>query len=118
MVSPSLTHSRTTSAWSALLKLTWVDLLRFAFGQKRERHQRDSIANMPVTVERRVRPEGIITRLRRYYIDESRFLMKWQYFCGFIVPAGLLFLFPELSLVRYDWPCTMHTHNEKDIGEN
>ena len=83
-----------------------------------ERHQRGNIVNMPVTVERRVGPEGIITRLRRYYIDESRILMKWQYFCGFIVPAGLLFLFPELSLVRYDWPCTMHTHNEKDIGEN
>ena len=61
--------------------------------------------------------EGIITRLRRYYIDESRLLMKWQYYCGFIVPAGLLFVFTELSLVRYDWPSTTHTDHEKEIGE-
>ena len=62
--------------------------------------------------------EEIITRLRRYYIDESRLLMRWQYFCGFIVPAGLLFVFPELSLVRYDWPGTTHMDSEKNIGEN
>lgn len=65
----------------------------------------------------RASPEVIISRFRRYYIDESRFLMKWQYFCGFIVPAGLLFVFPELSLVRYNWPRTMRMHEEKDIDE-
>ena len=62
--------------------------------------------------------EGIITRLGRYYIDESSLLMKWQHFCGFIVPAGLLLVFPELSLVRYDWSGTTDMDNEKNIGEN
>jgi hypothetical protein len=54
----------------------------------------------------------------RYHIDESSLLMKWQHFCGFVVPAGLLVAFPELSLVRYDWPGTTHMDNEKNIGEN
>ena len=44
--------------------------------------------------------------------------MKWQYFCGLVVPAQLLIVFPELSLVlvRCDWARTMHMHEEKDIG--
>jgi hypothetical protein len=42
--------------------------------------------------------------------------MKWQYFCGLVVPAQLLIVFPELSLVRCDWARTMRMHEEKDIG--
>jgi hypothetical protein len=62
-------------------------------------------------------PEGIITRLKWYNIDESRLFMKWQCCCGFMVPAGLLWVFPELSLVRCERPSTIHMNQEKNICE-
>jgi hypothetical protein len=48
---------------------------------------------------------------------ERRLFMKWQYRFDFIVPPGLLWVFPELSLVRCNWRRTTHMHEEKDIGE-
>jgi hypothetical protein len=48
---------------------------------------------------------------------ESRLFMKWQCRFDFIVPPGLLWVFPEFSLVRCNWRRTMHMHEEKDIGE-
>jgi hypothetical protein len=42
--------------------------------------------------------------------------MKWQCF-DFIVPAGLLWVFPELSLVRCKGPHTMHMDEERDSCE-
>jgi hypothetical protein len=42
--------------------------------------------------------------------------MKWQCF-GFIVPAGLLWVFPEFSLVRCGRLHTMHIDEERDIRE-
>jgi hypothetical protein len=42
--------------------------------------------------------------------------MKWQCF-GFIVPPGLLWVFPEFSLVRYGRPHTMPIDEERDICE-
>ena len=43
--------------------------------------------------------------------------MKWPYLFGFIVPPGLLLVFPELSLVRCGRPHAVHMHEEKDIYE-
>jgi hypothetical protein len=42
--------------------------------------------------------------------------MKWQWF-GFIVPASLLWVFPELSLVRCSRPHTTQTDEEMEICE-
>jgi hypothetical protein len=42
--------------------------------------------------------------------------MKWHCCFGFSVPAGLLVLVPELSLVRCGRPYTMHL-DERDIYE-
>jgi hypothetical protein len=43
--------------------------------------------------------------------------MKWQCCFGFIVPAGVLLLFPELSLVRGRRPYTMDMDEERDMCE-
>ena len=43
--------------------------------------------------------------------------MKWQCCFDFIVPPGLLLVFPEFSLVRYGRPYTMHMDEEQDIRE-
>jgi hypothetical protein len=40
--------------------------------------------------------------------------MKWECF-GFIVPAGLLWVFPEFSLVRYWRPQTLQMNEDMDI---
>jgi hypothetical protein len=40
--------------------------------------------------------------------------MKWECF-GFIVPAGLLWVFPEFSLVRYWRPQTWQMDEDMDI---
>ena len=40
--------------------------------------------------------------------------MKWECF-GFIVPAGLLWVFPEFSLVRYRRPDTLQMDEDMDI---
>ena len=40
--------------------------------------------------------------------------MKWECF-GFIVPAGLLWIFPEFSLVRYWQPATLQMGEDMDI---
>jgi len=40
--------------------------------------------------------------------------MKWECF-GFIVPAGLLWVFPEFSLVRYWRPDTLNMDKDMDI---
>jgi hypothetical protein len=40
--------------------------------------------------------------------------MKWECF-GFIVPAGLLWVFPEFSLVRYWRPQTLQVDEDMDI---
>jgi hypothetical protein len=40
--------------------------------------------------------------------------MKWQCF-DFIVPAGLLWVFPELSVVRCKGSQSMHMDEEMDI---
>ena len=40
--------------------------------------------------------------------------MKWECF-GFIVPAGLLWVFPEFSLVRYWRPDTLQMDEDMDI---
>jgi hypothetical protein len=39
---------------------------------------------------------------------ERRLFMRWQCRCDFIVPPGLLWVFPEFSLVRRNWRRTMH----------
>jgi hypothetical protein len=43
--------------------------------------------------------------------------MKWQCCFDFIVPPGLLLVFPEFSLVRYGRPYTMHMDEDRDIRE-
>jgi len=40
--------------------------------------------------------------------------MKWECF-GFIVPAGLLWLFSEFSLVRYSRPDILQMDEDMDI---
>jgi hypothetical protein len=42
--------------------------------------------------------------------------MKWHCL-GFVVPAGLLWVFPEFSLVRCGRPHTMPIDEERDICE-
>jgi hypothetical protein len=51
--------------------------------------------------------EGIINPNARYKNYESRSFMKWHGFFGFIVPPGVLLVFPELSLVHCGRATTM-----------
>jgi hypothetical protein len=44
--------------------------------------------------------EGINNPHTRYNNYEGRLFMKWHGFFSFIVPPGLLLVFPELSLVH------------------
>ena len=44
--------------------------------------------------------EGINNPHARYNNYERRLFMKWHKFFSFIVPPGLLLVFPELSLVH------------------
>ena len=43
--------------------------------------------------------------------------MKWQCCFGFMVPAGLLWVFPELSLVRRERLYDMRIDGEMNICE-
>jgi len=43
--------------------------------------------------------------------------MKERIFFGFMLPAGLLFAFPELSLVRCRWPHRARIEEETDLIE-
>jgi len=43
--------------------------------------------------------------------------MKWHGFFSWIVPPGLLWVFPELSLVHCGRADTMDKREEKDSGE-
>ena len=61
--------------------------------------------------------EGIIDPHARYNNDESRLFMKWHGFFSFIVPPGLLLVFPELSLVHCDRADTVDKCEEKDSRE-
>jgi hypothetical protein len=55
---------------------------------------------------------GISNRVAQYGICEDRLYMKERCFFGFMLPAGLLFAFPELSLVRCRWPQTTRIEEE------
>ena len=57
---------------------------------------------------------GIINPHARYNNYESRLFMKWHGFFSFIVPPGLLLVFPELSLVHCGLADTMGKRQEKD----
>ena len=61
--------------------------------------------------------QGIIIRHTRYNNKESRLFMKWQCCFGFMVPAGLLWVFPELSLVRCERLYDMRIDGEMNICE-
>ena len=61
--------------------------------------------------------EGIIDTHARYNNNESRLLMKSHGFFSFIVPPGLLLVFPELSLVHCDRADTVDKCEEKDSRE-
>jgi hypothetical protein len=61
--------------------------------------------------------EGIINSNARYNNYESRLFMKWHGFFSFIVPPGLLFVFPELSLVHGGRADTVDKCEEKDSRE-
>jgi hypothetical protein len=43
--------------------------------------------------------------------------MKWHGFFGFIVPPGVLLVFPDLSLVHWGRAATMDKCVEKDSRE-
>jgi hypothetical protein len=43
--------------------------------------------------------------------------MKERNFFGFMLPAGLLFAFPELSLVRCGWPHRARIEEETELIE-
>jgi hypothetical protein len=49
-----------------------------------------------------------------FNIVKAGCFMKWECF-GFIVPAGLLWVFPEFSLVRYWRPDTLNMDEDMDI---
>ena len=61
--------------------------------------------------------EGIINPHARYNNYEGRLFMKWHGFFSFIVPPGLLLVFPELSLVHCGRAGTMDKCEEKDSRE-
>ena len=61
--------------------------------------------------------EGIINRHAKYSNYEGRLFMKWQGFFSFIVPPGLLLVFPELSLVHCGRADNMDKCEEKDSRE-
>jgi hypothetical protein len=58
--------------------------------------------------------EGISNPHARYNNYESRLFMKWHGFFSWIVPPGLLLVFPELSLVHCGRADTMDKCEEKD----
>src|ERR1700732_252947 len=60
---------------------------------------------------------GIINRDARYNNYESRLFMKWHGFFSFIIPPGLLLMFPELSLVHCGRADNMDKCEEKDSRE-
>jgi hypothetical protein len=60
---------------------------------------------------------GIINPHARYNNYESRLFMKWQRFFSFIVPPGVLLVFPELSLVHCGRADNMDKCEEKDSRE-
>ena len=59
----------------------------------------------------------IINPYARYNNYESRLFMKRHGFLSFIVPPGLLLVFPELSLVHCGRADTMDKCEEKDSRE-
>ena len=61
--------------------------------------------------------EGINNPHARYNNYEGRLFMKWHGFFSFIVPPGLLLVFPELSLVHCGPADTMDKCEEKDSRE-
>ena len=60
---------------------------------------------------------GIINPHARYNNYESRLFMKRHGFLSFIVPPGLLLVFPELSLVHCGQADNMDKCEEKDSRE-
>jgi hypothetical protein len=60
--------------------------------------------------------EGIINPHARYN-NYERLFMKWHDFFSFIVPPGLLLVFPELSLVHGGRADAMDKCEEKDSRE-
>ena len=61
--------------------------------------------------------EGIINPHAGYNNYESRLFMKWHGVFSFIVPPGLLLVFPELSLVHCGRADTMDKCEEKESCE-
>jgi hypothetical protein len=61
--------------------------------------------------------EGINDPHARYNNYESRLFMKWHGFFSFIVPPGLLLVFPELSLVHCGRADNMDKCEEKSSRE-
>ena len=61
--------------------------------------------------------ERISNQHARYNNYESRLLMKRHGFFSFIVPPGLLLVFPELSLVHCGRADNMEKCEEKDSRE-
>ena len=61
--------------------------------------------------------EGIINPHARYKNYERRLFMKWHGFFSFIVPPGLLWVFPELSLVHCGRADNLDKCEEKDSRE-
>ena len=57
--------------------------------------------------------QGISNQHPRYNNYESRLFMKWHGFFSFIVPPGLLLVFPELSLVHCGRADNMEKCEEK-----
>ena len=61
--------------------------------------------------------EGISNPHARYNNYESRLFMKWHGFFSWIVPPGLLLVFPELSLVHRGRGETMDEREDNNGGE-
>jgi hypothetical protein len=61
--------------------------------------------------------EGIINPHARYNNMKAGLFMKWHGFFSFVVPPGLLLVFPELSLVLCGRADTMDKCEEKDSRE-
>ena len=61
--------------------------------------------------------QGISNPHARYNNYKSRLFMKWHGFFSWIVPPGLLLVFPELSLVDCGRADIMEKCEEKDSRE-
>jgi hypothetical protein len=100
LVKPCCTSEEKWLAWGLLLAVIVLNL-----------------GNVYIRVRMGASREGIINPHARYNNYEGRLFMKWHGFFNFIVPPGLLLVFPELSLVRCGRADNMDNFEGKDSRE-